>query len=184
MINLYDSELIKLLPNNLKSDYKVQAYCYAIDNQIKKLLDRTKKINIWSNLENVDEDLLDYLAAELRTQYYSTTLDVKTKRKLISNTLVWYLKAGTKAALEELMTTAFGQGEIKEWYEYGGEPHHFKIITENSSTVDVNAALFLNMLDSIKRKTAVLDTIEIISVGKMNLNVGVISREITREIHR
>ena len=184
MISLYDSELIKVMPMHLRNDIKVQCYCYALDRQIKKILDRTKKINIWSDLENADEDLLDYLATELRTQYYSTTLDTETKRKLISNTLVWYLKAGTKSALEELMTTAFGQGEIKEWYEYGGKPHHFKIITENSSTVDVNAAIFLNMLDSIKRKTAVLDTIEIISVGKMNLNVGVISREITREIHR
>lgn len=184
MISLYDSELFQVLPNNLKKDIKVQCYCYALDNQVKKILDRTKKINIWSDLENADESLLDYLATELRTQYYTPSLEVSVKRKLIANTLVWYLKAGTKAALEELMTTAFGEGEVKEWYEYDGEPHHFKIITENSSTVDTNAAIFLNMLDSIKRKTAILDSIEIMSLGRMNLNVGIISREVTREIHR
>lgn len=184
MINIYDSQLKDIIPGNIKTDPKVQAFCYAFDQQIKKMIDITKKIEIWSNLSNVDEKLLDHLAVELRTQYYSTSLPIEVKRDLIKNTLSWYERSGTVAAVEELMTTAFGEGSIKEWHEYDGRPHYFKIITENSSTVDANSAVFLSMLDAIKRKTAKLESIEVISEGLLNLKIGVFTCEHTRNIIR
>lgn len=172
MINLYDSHLLDILPIHLKSDAHAQAFCYAVDNQVKKLLDRSKKIAIWSDLSNVDETLLDYLAVELRTQYYSPDLEVSVKRKLIENTLIWYEKAGTVFALEELITSVFGEGQEVEWYEYGGNPYHFKIVTTNPNITGDAIQLFDSIIEQIKRKTAVLDAVEIALNATMNTYYG------------
>lgn len=172
MISLYESELHQLLPEYLKKDLYVQAFSYAIDKQIRKLLERCKRIQIWSNLNEVDEYLLDYLAVELRTQYYSTELDAEIKRKLVSNTLLWYQKAGTVAAVEELVRVLFGEGSVKEWYEYEGLPHHFQISTTNPNITGDILYQMNFIIEQIKRKTAKLDTVEISLSAIMNAYYG------------
>ncbi|WMJ88854.1 phage tail protein I [Anaerocolumna sp. MB42-C2] len=172
MIDLYESKLVDIVPPHTKCDPKVQAFCYAVDKQVQKILNRCKKIAIWSNLMEVDESLLDYLAAELRTQYYSTSLSVEIKRELVANTLIWYQKAGTVAAVEELVTTLFGEGKVNEWYDYDGSPHHFKIITSNPNITGDTIQEFRTVISQIKRKTAILDTVEIALSAVMNTYYG------------
>lgn len=161
MINLYESELKQIFPDYLKKDLKAQAFGYALDNQIKKILQVVRKLVIWSDLKNVDVSLLDYMANELRTQYYDGELDESIKRQLVSNTLLWYKKAGTVKAVEELITTVMGYGEVKDWHQYDGQPHHYKVRTPNVTTTEEDIQSFNEMIQKIKRKTAVLDAIEI-----------------------
>ena len=172
MIKLYNSELIKILPEHLNKDAYVQAFGYALDKQICKLLDKCKCIEIWSNPSNVDEKLLDYIAAELKTQYYSTDLEVDIKRRLVANTMVFYKKAGTKKSVEELVSILFGEGEVKEWHEYGGNPHHFKVITSNTNITDDVIEKMNDIIKRIKRKTARLDSVEISLSAVMEMFQG------------
>lgn len=161
MINLYESELRSILPDYLKNEIKAQAFCYAVDRQIKKLLDICNKLTIWSDIKNVNTDLLDYLSNELRTQYYDPDLNETIKRQLVSNTMIWYQKAGTVKAVEELINAVMGSGEVKEWYQYEGSPHHYKVRTPNITITEDNINGFNEMIQKIKRKTAILDAIEI-----------------------
>lgn len=161
MINLYESELKQIYPNDLKKDLKAQAFGFAFDNQIKKIIECCSKLVIWSDLKNIDVSLLDYMANELRTQYYDGDLDESIKRQLVSNTLLWYKKAGTVRAVEELITTVMGSGEVKDWHQYDGQPHHYKVRTPNITITEDDIRWFNDMIQRIKRKTAVLDAIEI-----------------------
>lgn len=172
MIDLYNSELIGILPSFLKQDPGAEAFCYALDRQIAKILNKIDIIKIWYNLSNADESLLDYLAAELRTQYYSTDLAVEVKQQLIANTLIWYQKAGTVAAVEELISTVFGSGKTQEWYEYNGEPHHFKVKTSNPYITPDDLQRFSEIIKNVKRRTAILDAVEIILTAAMNTYYG------------
>ena len=38
---------------------------------------------------------------------------------------------GTRRAVERVVTAYFGSGQVQHWYEYGGRPHFFKILTNN-----------------------------------------------------
>lgn len=177
MINFKESNITRILPDVLNNTPEVKSIGYAINKQINKVLNAIEKVNIWSNIEGLNSKILDVLAAELRTHYYDETLPVEIKRKLVINTIYRYQMAGTPAIVEELLSIIFGNGEIHEWFEYGGEPHHFKVSTQSSLAVGEKADDFLRLLESIKRKSSHLDAVEIVDVGKQKFYIGVISRE-------
>lgn len=136
MVNLYDSNITDILPEIFKYDPKVQALGYAINKAMQCLMGYCQNIGIYNAIDTLPEDVLDLLAVEMKTQYYDDTMDIALKRALIKNTFVWYTKTGTPAAIQELVTAVFGNGEIQEWFEYGGEPYCFKINTTNINSTD------------------------------------------------
>lgn len=153
MSNLYESELYDIIPNNFKA-VEVEAFCYALDKQVVKLLDCTEKLNLYGNLLEADESLLDYLAVELRTQYYDVNLDIDTKRQLLYNTFRWYKMSGTVSAVRDMLYTIFGTAcDIEEWFEYNGEPSTFKITTDEVLTLE-NMSKFVDVIDKVKDVTA------------------------------
>lgn len=159
MIKLYDSEIIDILPSHFRNDPDVQAMSYALKRMNQKILDDTKKIGVYCAIENLDEAILDLLAIELRTHYYNMTLPIKIKREIIKNTLKWYSKAGTPAAIEELVTIVFGAGKVKEWFEYDGEPSYFKVEVTNIEVDEEKNKEFKRLLNQAKRISAHLDAI-------------------------
>ena len=63
----------------------------------------------------------------------------------------------------------FGEGEIVDWYTYGGEPGHFKVQTLNQSILKEKFEQFIIILNKVKRKSAQLDSIELIMDGLMGI---------------
>lgn len=159
MIKLYDSQIIDILPAHFKNNADVQALSSTLKIMNRKLLDYSEKIGIYYAIDNLDEAILDFLAIQMRTQYYDTNFSIKIKRELIKNTLKWYRQAGTPAAIEELVSVVFGKGVIKEWFEYNGEPNFFRVEMTN---MEVNAEKnkeFKKLLNIIKRASSHLDSI-------------------------
>ena len=136
MISLYESDITKILPEALANDPRTQALGYAINKAMQRFLGYCQNISVYTTIDTLPEEILDLLAVELNTQYYDAALSIRIKRSLIKNTLVWYMYTGTPAAVTELVKAVFGDGEIEEWFEYGGEPYHFKIYTSNINTTD------------------------------------------------
>lgn len=155
MIKLYDAEIADLLPNNLKST-EVIAYSYTLKKACQYVIDRVDRIELYTNIDKLSESILDYLALELRTQYYDEKLDISVKRELIKNTLPWYMKAGTAAAVSELLTTVIGSGSVEEWFDYGGKPYMFKITTNEQLTKE-NLDKFSLMIDKVKNTRSKLE---------------------------
>lgn len=177
MIKLEDASITKVLPKVISNSAEVQAIDYALGKQIKKIIKVSERTRIWSGMKTLSSKMLDIMAIELRTHYYDEKLPIEVKRKLVINTMYRYQKAGTPAIVEELLSIIFGNGELHEWFEYGGEPHHFKVSTQSSLAVGEKADDFLRLVESIKRKSSHLDTVEIVDTGKQRFYIGIISRE-------
>ena len=122
MISLYNSEIVDILPESLKKDPHVKAISYALKKQNQKNMDFVKNVNILKNIDSLPEQVIDLMAAEYRTQYYSAELVLEVKRNLVKRTMLWHMRAGTTKSVEELVHTLFGYGDIDEWYTYNGEP--------------------------------------------------------------
>ena len=160
MINFYDGEIKDILPSNLMEDPAAQAFSYALREGTRLLNRFTQLCYVYCSIDTAPNDVVDLLAKELRTQYYSDALELDVKRGLVRNTLIWYMTAGTPAAVEELVGIVFGEGEVSEWFEYGGEPYWFKIKTNAILTEDMNT-FFSDMIRRVKNTRSHIEAIEI-----------------------
>lgn len=160
MIELKGSRFTQILPENLASQRETQALAYAIGRQVDKLLALSDRARPFAALETSSEQLLDYLAVELRTPSYRQDYSVDVKRVLVQRTLIFYATMGTPGAVDEIIETIFGSGQIEEWFGYGGQPHHFRAtIAAGGAIGEEELAEFRRVLASVKRLSSWLDSI-------------------------
>ena len=103
------------------------------------------------------------------------------KRGLVKNSDRVYQHLGTKWAVENVINTYFGEGHVEEWFDYGGEPGRFRVLTPNPSVNNEKLAEFLNILAKVKRASAKLDEIVITLSAELNLAAGVALHEVSYE---
>ena len=126
-----------------------------------------------SNIDKINnEHILDALALEAHVDFYDQTLNIDVKRNLVKNSLYLHQKKGTKSAVESLVKTVFGDGEVIEWYEYGGKPYYFKVVTENSALVTNEIEYFMNVINTVKNERSKLEKIEIHYKIENNMKYG------------
>src|SRR4029077_8505949 len=131
---------IDIVPSSIANDPQVQAACEAIDRQIAEIYTEIPSICFLPFVDQQVPPLLDVLAWEMHVdvwQGWSGDLDVDTKRALINQSIDWHQHKGTKWAVEQMLATVFKDGYVTEWYEYGGNPYFFQIITKDP-VVDVD----------------------------------------------
>lgn len=159
MIKLVDYQTENALPVEMKTAERI-ALSYAFDCQKKKYCERVSRACIWSNIDNVEDNKLDFLAVESRVMFYNSLMETAIKRNFISNYIGWYLKLGTTKAAEEVIDTYYPNDETKliKWFEYDGEPFHFRIETTALLEEDCYADL-KQMIFKVKNARSRLDQI-------------------------
>lgn len=137
MIKFTEGGLIDIWP---EKDPEIQALSYALQQQFKKLKAYADKTQCYSDVDDLDEDILDYFAVEMRSMYYEQNLEIERKREIVKNTLKWYTYAGVPATVAEMVGVVFGSGKIVEWFDYDEPPFTpgtFDIITSARLTPDI-----------------------------------------------
>ena len=167
MIKLSGSRLTDIMPDNLASQVETQAFAYAVGRQIEKLCAYSDAARTYAAIATMPEWLLDYMAVELRTPSYDENYSLKTKRALIQGSLLFYTQMGTPAAVNRIIETIFETGYIEEWYEYDGDPHHFRAYVGDGGEVGPGELEeFRRALSSVKRLSSWLD--DIITITAMD----------------
>ncbi len=160
MIDLRGSRFTDIMPENMASQPETQAFAYALGRQIEKLCAYADGIHIYAAVDSMPEKILDVLAVELRTPAYNQKFSIEVKRALVEGTLTFYTHMGTPAACNQIIETIFGNGFIKEWFDYDGEPHHFRAYVWNSGQVNQESLTeFRRVLKCVKRLSSWLDSI-------------------------
>lgn len=167
MIKLSGSRFTDIMPDNLASQVETQAFAYAVGRQIEKLCAYADAARTYAAISTMPEWLLDYMAVELRTPSYDENYSLKTKRALIQGSLLFYTQMGTPAAVNRIIETIFETGYIEEWYEYDGDPHHFRAYVGDGGEVGPGELEeFRRVLSSVKRLSSWLD--DIITITAMD----------------
>ena len=167
MIKLSGSRFTDIMPDNLASQVETQAFAYAVGRQIEKLCAYSDAARTYAAIATMPEWLLDYMAVELRTPSYDENYSLKTKRALIQGSILFYTQMGTPAAVNRIIETIFETGYIEEWYEYDGDPHHFRAYVGDGGEVGPGELEeFRRVLSSVKRLSSWLD--DIITITAMD----------------
>ena len=156
--DLRSTSLLDILPQNLLVDKKINAAARALDDELQKITEATRNALLLPRLDELSEEVIDLLAWQWHVDFYEPSMSIETKRQLVRESIAWHRIKGTKAAVEKMAQTVFKGGVVTEWFEYGGEPYHFRIdlLTAPNITQDDTARL-LAVVNAAKNVRSVLD---------------------------
>lgn len=174
-------EFIRLLPQFMQDDAAVRGLSAGIDQIIPQLAVDIEKLSTWDCIDLLPESELDELAWELNIPWYDTGATIDIKRNIVRDSDKIYKKLGTKWAVENIINTYFGDGYIEEWFEYSGDPGHFRVYSNNPTVNESKFTEFINLLNKVKRASAKLDGVYITLTGQMNMYAGTALHEIGTE---
>lgn len=170
MIDLRGSRFTDIMPENLVSQLETQAFAYALGRQIEKLCAYADGVHIYAAVASMPEKILDVLAVELQTPAYRDSFSIEVKRALIAGTLTFYANLGTPAACNQIIEIIFGTGYISEWFDYDGDPHHFRAYVGNGGQIDPSdLEEFRRVLANVKRLSSWLD--EVIAITNFDAEI-------------
>lgn len=148
------------LPESLNKQNIIEL-ATLIDKKIHELEGQLDLITIYPNINNLPSDIVDQLAIQLHVDFYDTTLDLATRRALVKNAIRWHSKKGTKSAVTELLATVYQRAGLLEWFEYGGEPYHFKVTVDGTYKDITKKSTAMKLVNSVKNVRSWCDDIEI-----------------------
>lgn len=151
--------MLRTLPAVLRNDSNMLSLATAIASTIEKIATAPTLAMIYNRIDQLEEPVLDTLAKDFKVDWWRPDSSLEEKRRALKNS--WYIHKhlGTKAAIEKAVSDYLGTGKVEEWFEYGGEPHHFRISSENNAEIVAQYDAFLAVLNVVKRCSSVLDHI-------------------------
>lgn len=183
-MRLKDLEFIKLLPMWMRGDLANVGLSDGIGEVVEPAALAMELLALWDKMDDLPEEVIDELAWEFNLLWYDKGANIQTKRELVKNGLKVWGKLGTKWAVENVINTYFGEGYIKEWFEYEGTPGHFSVYSSNPSVTNEKLQEFLFILNKVKRYSSKLDNIYITLTGEMPLSAGFGVREASHETYK
>lgn len=159
MISLRNAKLTDALPQILAKEPWAQALAYAVNKQLNQLLSYADGVLVFASIDSMPDKILDILAAELRIPYYDQTYQTAVKRDLIKGALQYWATTGTVDSLTKILINIFGDAEIEEWFNYGGAPGYFRIVTNNPNITGETLAQFTKTAQDVKRLSAWLEEV-------------------------
>ncbi len=115
------------LPDALARSQNMKDLAAAIVDALAAQAVATDAAMIYINIDKLPEPLLDALAYDFKVDWYAYDADIETKRAQIKNNFQVHRHLGTKSAVMNEVTTFFPGANVYEWFEYGGQPYHFKV---------------------------------------------------------
>ena len=125
-----DVSLLDLIPFNFKNDEDTLNVLKSINYMLKKFIQNIPEVILFDRIDELEEWKIDELALDLHVDYYKSDLQIQQKKELLKTSLITHRTKGTPFAVEKITSILFGNGEVKEWFEFGGNPGEFKVTTQ------------------------------------------------------
>lgn len=163
MIKLTDARLTDALPKTLAEQPWVQALTEASRKMRRRVMAYADRTRLFCDIDEASEEALDALAVELQTPLYKNDYPLTVKRQIVKNSMLYYIRSGTRGAVEELLTDIYQGAEVEEWFEYGGKPNYFRVAIDISRTTvpvaEMAPAELESWLYSVKRASSALESL-------------------------
>lgn len=172
-MRLNNIELMRLLPQFMRDDRNAKAFAYAVQSQMIAVTSQIVQAQIYSRIDDLSEELLDELAWQFNIVEYRNDFDVSVKREFVKGCIELHHKRGTVEAVEDIVKKIYGDARIEEWFEYGGEPYHYKIRTSNTSVTDEMIQELSMVVRNTQNVRSHLETVIIEIIESMNVYAGI-----------
>lgn len=170
MIKLREATITDGVPRAVAQQPWVKALAQTWLAMAVRALDTTDNSRVYTNINNLSEELLDALAVELRAPQYLEDYDIETKRATVKASMPYYNTTGTKAAVVNVVRELYGESAVQEWFEYDGEPGCFRVrITAERA---LNVQTVIEQIDHNKRASAYMEELDLFTDERMRITTG------------
>lgn len=171
-MRLTDIDLLRLLPQFMREDKNAQAFAYALNSKIAEVSRAIVHTKIYSRIDSLSDAILDELAWQFNVVEYRNDYDISVKRALIKGCMQLHYKRGTVAAVEEAVQKIFSDATVEEWFDYGGNPYHFKVRTSNVGATDEMLQEITKIVSETQNIRSYLEEVIVEIVQSMNMYIG------------
>ncbi len=173
-MKIQDIDLLKLQTNYLKNDNFIAGMCEGITPYLREAANKIKDRALWANIENQPESVLDQMAKDMSVKWYDFNASSEIKAQTIQSAITIHRFKGTKYALEKAIEDYFGEGYVKEWFEYNGEPYMFKVYTSSPEATTNKVKQFMKIIEYCKNARSHLEEIIVQTVINQNIYCGTV----------
>lgn len=128
---LTKENLLAALPMALREDSSVAALAEAAAEELAKRPEEIDRLRIYPAIDRLEEPLLDILAQDFKLDWWDADYSLEEKRRTLKDSWRVHKTLGTKAAVETAISAIYPDTKVLEWFEYGGEPYHFKLMIDS-----------------------------------------------------
>lgn len=169
--------LLELLPPNLRGDPDIIAASAAADASFKELVSTINNVFTIADIDNASSEVVDALAVEMRCDFYDQSLPLENRRKLVKNAYLYKYLKGTPYCVDQILKDVYNTADLREWFDYGGAPYHFKIIVNES--LESETERLMEAVKAVKNVRSYLDGVTVAKVANINVYVGMPSHRYT-----
>ena len=161
MIDVNSVKLHDILPSSLSADKTISDIIKSLDGIFSDIDKEIELIKLYENLDSQPTEVLDLLAWQYHVDFYDYSYSDDVKRNLIRQSIAWHRRKGTPSAVEDMVTTIYSSAEVQEWWEYGGQPFHFKVNIYGEEITDpVSLNNLRDSVYAVKNARSVFDGFE------------------------
>ena len=124
---LTKENLVATLPPALRTDPSVVALAEALGEVLAARPAEIDLLRIYPAIDQLDERLLDILAYDFKVDWWDADYSLEEKRRTLKDSWRVHRLLGTRAAVEMAISAIYPHTQVLEWFEYGGEPYHFRL---------------------------------------------------------
>lgn len=174
MTNIDQVSIYDLLPPNAQADPTVSAAARSLDGRMRELTQQVKDLSFYRRLleGKITDAEADERAWQDHVDFWDTSLPLEQKIQLLLKSKEFHRSKGTPGAIEDLVTILFGEGKVEEWFEYGGEPYHYRVTTNNPEVTLDRAQEFYRAVESVTRLSAQLEEVILSQTESLQLYFG------------
>jgi len=158
-------------------DSKYRAVEKLLENLHNELIEKTVAELIYPRIDEIEnEELLDLLGWQFHIEGWELAKTIEDKKRLIKNAIELHRYKGTPYAIKKVLEALGLSGDIKEWFEYGGEPYKFKVYISSIPSEELWERL-IHLINEYKNERSWLDAIGIHSESRATIYLGTALKE-------
>ncbi len=119
--------MLQTLPDVLRNDQSTRALAVALAEALSHRIEEIQQLKLYTRIEELPEELLDILACDFKVDWWNGDYTLYEKRRTLLDSWHAHRTLGTKYAVETALSAVYPGAFIEEWWEYQGNPHHFRI---------------------------------------------------------
>lgn len=149
--------LLAIFPPALRKSPDYWLLAQVVAPELAALFQAAERCEIYCRVDTLPEEILDVLAAELSVGWWKPDATLSEKRLGIKQALAGHRQLGTVQAVQDAVDTFLGGGTVEEWFDYDGEPYHYRISGVDSEAYFTGYDAFMRVISNVTRFSAVLD---------------------------